>query len=176
MPIDIDLLDLNFSKKSAGKRMTAFNPYWTTTIVSDNEANEAGLTQVLSQLPFDRITIVTHKVQEQPVGAHVDVYPNMIFEGNEYEHICNTEPAGYRILLKGNLDKLEVFNGRQWVTAQIPSSPGCYILNSTTALHRVNDDPGREIIYVRGFLNVERHKELLNRSYEKYKDCAITLL
>lgn len=176
MPIDIDLAGLKFSNQSDGHRITAFNPYWTTTRVQESVADETGLTQVLEQLPFDRITIVTHKVQERTVGAHIDVYPNMTFENKEYENICDNEPAGYRILLKGNLDKLEVFNGKSWITAPVPSSPGCYILNSTRAVHRVQDDPGREIIYVRGFLNLEKHRELLSRSYNKFKDNVIRLL
>lgn len=175
LPIDIDLTGLSFDQTLTAKVLQDFNPYWKSTEITEDMYNN-GLVKILDQLPFDKITVLTHKIQEQKVRYHIDVYPEMNFEPGEYDHIRNNEPAGYRILLKGGLDRVDVFNGQRWVTAQLPSSPGCYILNSTQALHRVNDDPGREIIYVRGFLNLDRHKELLDRSYAKYKDYAIELL
>lgn len=176
LPIDIDLSSLTFTQASNAKITTAFNPYWTSTFITPDIAYNAGIDKILNQLPFDKITTLTHKIQKREVGQHVDIYPEMTFEPGEFEHICTAEPAGYRILLNGHLDRLEVFNGKEWITAQVPSSPGCYILNSTTAIHRVKPDPGREIIYIRGFLNLEKHRELLDRSYKKYKDYVIKLL
>lgn len=175
LPIDIDLSNLTVFQNSETKTLKEFNPYWTSTPIT-NHSCPSELIEVLNQLPFDKITVLTHKLQERKVRHHIDVYPEMNFEPGEYEHIRNNEPAGYRLVLKGELDRVDVFNGQRWVTARLPSSPGCYILNSTQALHRVNEDPGREIIYVRGFLNLDRHKELLDRSYAKYKDYAIELL
>lgn len=176
LPIDLDLSSLPAYKKQAGKQMTAYNPYWSTTDITESALADNDFQKILNQLPFEKVTVLTHKTQERAVGSHIDVYPEMSFQPNEYNHICENEPAGYRILLNGHLDRLQVFNGKEWVTAHVPSSPGCYILNSTRALHKVAADPGRELIYVRGFLNPDKHKELLDRSYAKYKDYAIELL
>lgn len=176
LPIDIDLPNLTFTPEPNAGRTTEFNPFWTSTFITADVAYKHNLDKILNLLPFDNITTLTHKIQDRAVSQHIDVYPEMTFKTGEYNHICVSEPAGYRILLKGHLDRLEVFNGKEWITAQIPAAPGCYILNSTKALHRVKSDPGREIIYVRGFLNLEKHRALLDQSYKKYKDYVIKLL
>ena len=106
----------------------------------------------------------------------MDVYPEMIFQPNELEHIKLNEPAGYRIVISGSTDSIEIFNGVEWVVARAPQTPCCYVLNSTSARHRIKEDIGRKMIYIRGFLNREKHLELLSKSYERYKDYAVNNL
>jgi hypothetical protein len=107
------------------------------------------------------------------VPKHLDVHSNMILEPGELDHIKTVEPAGYRIVLKGRKDSLFVYNGKTWINAIMPDVPGCYLLHSTQGLHKVNEDPGREMIYVRGYLDPIKHKNLIERSLIKFKDYAI---
>jgi hypothetical protein len=176
LPIDIDLSTLSFTQKDRSVQLTDFNPYWDSTPIDQNSIIENRFYDILNQLPFSKITTMTHKIQQKAVGKHVDVYPSMKFAPGEFEHIKANEPCGYRLVLKGKEDSLEIFDGSNWITAITPSVPCCYLLNSTVGHHRVKDDPNREIIYIRGFVNPERHKRLIEKSLEKYQDHAITLL
>lgn len=173
LPIDIDVHLTSFYKEDSASRLTAYNPYWASTPLSSNEIKKNNLDKILYQLPFTKITTLTHKFQEREVHSHVDVYPSMIFEDGEYQHIIDNEPAGYRLLLNGSLDCLEVFNGVEWIVAKIPKTPCCYLLNSTAAKHRVKEDINRELIYIRGFLDKKKHESLIAQSCIKYKDYVI---
>lgn len=176
LPIDIDLTDFKFIILDRSVQLTEYNPYWSSTPIDQETVMYSGLDKVLEKLPFTKITTLTHKIQQLKVGGHVDVYPSMTFEEGEYEHIKSNEPCGYRILLQGSLTALKVFNGREYVIAKLPKTPCCYLLNSTQGKHSVDEDIGREIIYVRGFIDKEKHNELINRSMIKYQEYVISLL
>ncbi len=176
LPIDIDLSLLEFYQEDRSIELKEYNPYWSSTPIDQQTLLGTRFNEILKQLPFEKITTLTHKIQQRKVESHVDVYPSMTFEEGELEHIKENEPCGYRFILKGNTDSLEVFNGNKWLDATVPNIPCCYLLNSTVGYHRVKEDKNRETIYVRGFVNPQKHQKLIKRSYEKYKDYAITLL
>ena len=176
LPIDIDMSAVNFTQFDKSVKLTAYNPYWESTVVTKETIVKNGFDKILNQLPFTDISILTYKIQQTVVDSHVDVYPLMNFKEGELEHIRAHEPAGYRFVLSGNPDSVEVFNGKEWLTAYTPNIPCCYLLNSTAGLHRVKEDTGRTIIYVRGILDTNAHNKLIERSYSKYKDYAIKLL
>lgn len=174
LPIDIDLSNFNFKQfDNSIKLKSTYNPFWDSTVISPDTIVKNEFDKILNQLPFKKVTVLTHKIQQRPVGPHVDVYPDMMFEEGELEHIKQHEPSGYRFVLVGQADSVEVFNGKDWVTALTPTVPCCYLLDSTTAKHRVKSDPSRTIIYVRGILDTDAHQMLIDRSYSKYKDYVI---
>jgi hypothetical protein len=169
LPIDINLSNMiipevDFKNLVDGK----YQPYWNTFKITDKN-----LKYIFDQLPFEKITNVYFKEQQSIVKPHVDVYPDMTFEVGEYENILENEPAGYRIVLSGGTNKLFVKNGDEFKPAFLPTVPGCYLLNSTKGIHMVADDPGRKIIYVRGLIDPEKHRTLIDRSFNLYKDLAI---
>ena len=166
-PIDIDVDQLSFKKE--GVNIKEFQEYWNSTTIKNVES----LKHIIDQLPFRQLTVCTHKIQKKVVGAHVDVFDTMIFQEGELEHIKAHEPCGFRILLKGATDSLEIYNGKQWVTANVPNAPSCYVINSTDCKHRVKQDDLRETIYLRGIIDKNRHSELIRRSLEKYSNNAI---
>jgi hypothetical protein len=181
LPIDIELPDsiLNLNVKKEHKesvRLTKYNPYWNSTIITKSHSIFDTIKPVIDQLPFDNITTVTHKIQDRAVGPHVDVYPDMVFQEGELDNIKLNEPSGYRILIKGQNGKLEIFNGKDWVAPILPKVPCCYLINSTTTSHRVKEDENRELLYVRGFLNNQKHLELIKKSYIKYGQYAVEQL
>jgi len=173
LPIDIDLSNFDFTQLDNSTELTAFNPYWDSSLITERTVIKNGFNLILNQLPFTKITTLSYKIQKGKVGEHVDVYPEMTFEEGELEHIIANEPSGYRFVIKGANDSLEVFNGKEWITAYLPTVPCCYILNATTGKHKVKEDSDRRIIYVRGFLDALKHKALIEKSYIKYKDYAI---
>ena len=173
LPIDIDLSDVNFTQFDKSIKLTAYNPYWESTVVTKETVIKNDFDKILNQLPFTDISVLTYKIQQTVVESHVDVYPSMNFKEGELEHIIANEPSGYRFVIKGANDSLEVFNGKEWITAYLPTVPCCYILNATAGKHKVKEDIDRRIIYVRGFLDESKHKALIEKSYIKYKDYAI---
>lgn len=179
LPIDIEISEIiknlkvpKFIKSNIGK----YNPYWDSTPIKKMHPEYDNIKLVLDQLPFDEITTITHKIQSKEVLPHVDVYPDMEFSQGELENIKSNEPSGYRILINGSKNKLEIFDGQKWVFPDLPTIPCCYLINATELKHRVLPDENRELIYVRGFLNKEKHKKLIETSLEKYKNHAVFLL
>jgi hypothetical protein len=175
LPIDIDLSTLNFTQVNDPHPSTKWNGFWNASFITEKTIKDNNLQTILDQLPFTQITRFFHKVQTVVVPAHIDVTPDMNYEPEEFAHIRENEPCGYRFVLKGSTDKLFVKNNTDWVQATLPSVPCCYVLNSTKGLHKLAMDEGRETLYVRGFIDPLKQKELIERSLEKYKDYAIYL-
>jgi hypothetical protein len=172
-PLDIELDNIEFSVVEGTPVISKYNPYWNSTLISDETIKKNNFDKVIKQLPFDKITNLQYKIQQKTVHSHVDVYPAMQFDQGEYQHILDNEPAGYRFIVRGAVDSLELFDGRSWITTSVPSIPCAYVLNSTSGIHRVKKDEGRTTIYIRGWLNRKQHLELLEKSIEKYGDYAV---
>jgi len=147
-----------------------FQGLWETQIIQPDNLE---IKNILDQLPFETVSLIKYNTQATDIPPHVDVQPNYVKNSNEYDHIKENEPAGYRIVLSGSPDKLEVFNGKEWKTAFLPSCPFAYVLNSTDVKHRVIGETGRKTLYFRGFLNIEKHRELIRINLKKYSDYAI---
>jgi len=167
LPIDIDISKIDIIK--TGHSLHEFNPYWNSTIVKNFDSLES----IIQQLPFDKITVCTHKLQQKLVGPHTDVFNGMDFSKEEWDNITEHEPCGFRIIINGGVDKLKIFDGESWTTARVPHTPMCYVLNSTECKHMVEADSQRETLYFRGFINTEKYTELINRSLTRFKDYAI---
>lgn len=172
-PLDIDLTNFSFTQYDNSLENNRFNPYWNSSFISNDVIEKNNFKNVLNQLPFIKITRLIYKTQRRAVAAHVDVMKEMVLEDGEYDHILENEPCGYRIVVKGSLNKLHLFNGTNWVNAVLPQTPCCYILNSTTCLHKVDYDAERITIYVRGFVDKEKHKSLLEKSLKVYGNYAV---
>lgn len=172
-PIDIDISDLEISFVEGRDVISKFNPYWGATYLSDSVIKRNGLDRILDQLPITKIGNIQYKVQQKAVGSHLDVYPAMQFCEGELENIRANEPAGYRILIKGSHETLEIFDGKDWITARMPDIPCCYLIDSTAGHHKVKDDPDRTLIYVRAMLDKVKHLALIEKSVEKFPNYAI---
>ena len=172
LPIDIDIppIDVNTIEKLSIRMFWHYKIFWNTYTISKDQDF---VKYILTQLPFKKITNIYYREQIGVVKPHLDVSPNMLFEEDEYENILSNEPSGYRIVLKGQPDTLSVHNGTSFKTAILPTIPGCYLLHATEGLHTVRPDAGRKILYFRGIVDPIRHKEIIDKNYQKYKDLAI---
>lgn len=148
-----------------------YQPYWTTSRIT--ETLDDNLKFILDQLPISKVTNIYYKEQKESVSPHYDVYPNMKFEEGEYANILDNEPSGYRLVLEGSTDVLYVKSQGTFKLAELPSVPCCYLLNTTAGLHMLKDDPGRKIIYIRGFIDTARHQTLIEKSLNRYKNLSI---
>ena len=55
----------------------------------------------------------------------------------------------------------------------MPDDTHTYVINQSSGLHSVVDDPGRITVYTTGFINEDKHDNLLEASLNKYSKYAI---
>jgi len=173
LPIDIDLTELNFKQLDNSKKSGSWQGYWDASFISEETIKQTQFDKILDQLPLTKITRLFHKIQTKSVVSHLDCQDDMIYEDGEYEYLKSIEPGGYRLVLSGSPKALWVFDNKEWRNVTLPSVPCCYVLNATAGYHKLDMDPGRETIYMRGYVDELKHQELLKRSFEKYKDYAV---
>ena len=174
LPIDLDLTDLKFQQAADSEQLISwFVAYWKTSLISRETRANTQLDRVLEQLPFEEITMLSYKLQEGTVDEHVDVHTEMNITSSELAHIRAHEPAGYRLIITGSDDALEVYNGKEWITAHTPT-PCCYLINSTVGRHKVRADADRSLIYIRGILDSQAHALLIEKSLKKYGKWSIS--
>jgi len=173
MPVDIDIPNIELDRSNLKQVPVQWHqPKWWDSVIVNSDPEKMKLFQaILDQLPYDGNPMIIHKFQNVPVEPHFDVYKAMNMS-QEYENIQQNEPCGYRIVLSGEVDKLQILHKGEWITPILPSMPVCYLINSTSLKHKVLDDPGREVLYFRGMINPQKHKKLLERSFAKYGDLA----
>lgn len=145
------------------------NDPWRT----DLDQSLTYLKNLVETLPLTGFSNVRLTIQQVSVDPHLDIYKNHGLDQSLYEHFQINEPCGYRFLLSGSSDALEVFDGKIWRTARLPNNPGCYLINTTKAFHRVKEDKDRLTLYIRGTVDPVLHKKLVEKNLEKYQEYAI---
>lgn len=168
LPIEITIDKTTFDIE--GPSHKTFGGLWDTKLVDESDPE---IVNIVEQLPYSKITWFKYNIQAKDVPPHVDVQYNFTRDRNEYQHIKENEPAGYRVVLSGSTDKLEIFDGKKWHIARLPACPFAYVINSTISLHRVIGEIGRRTLYFRGFLDEEKHQKIISKNLEKYQEYAI---
>jgi hypothetical protein len=171
LPLDITISDIEFEVED--KKLTFHQASWDTRNVLGRDNNYKKYRWLLDQLPIVQVNGFTHKIQLKATRPHFDMYPDYNSLSDMHKHIITNEPAGYHVVLKGQPNSLEVFDGKEWVNPILPEGPMAYLLNLTSCLHRVKEDQLRETLYIYGQLDVEKHNLLIERNLKKYGDLAI---
>lgn len=127
---------------------------------------------VIESLPFVSLQMIRVSSQFKPVPPHKDVYPEQVTE-RTYKALVKNEPCGYRMVLRGRLDAIQVNTRKGWITCPIPQVPCVYLADTTGTDHRVLDDPDRMIVYIRGVVDPVAHKQLMERSLDRWGDWAV---
>ena len=128
----------------------------------------------INLFPFSSICNIKFNVQKDDVPPHVDFATPE--EGNElYLNNSLNEPCGYRVVIKGQRSNniyIMSSRGKEYVT--LPDSTDVYVLGQTTCLHGVESEPGRQTMYLQFYIDPVKHLEILERSYNKYKEFVIS--
>ena len=180
VPIDIDIPDVPLGEMNVTHSRPSYSPFWEfeqLLVKANSWKEELGpyqeyLKTLTEQLPFEELHNVRFTRQLDVVKPHVDVWPNSV-DVDRFNKYKSTEPCGYRFVLKGKTDSLKIRYKDKVLDANLPKVPCLYIINSTEAVHFLNQDPERMTLYVRGFVDVEKHRDLLHKSIIKYKDYAL---
>lgn len=168
LPIELEINNTEFDIES--KIEKTFGGLWDTRFVISDDPQIA---DIVKQLPYQTISLIKYNHQATDIPPHVDVQPAYVKIPNEYEHIISNEPAGYRILLSGKIDRLEVFDNKEWKVAYLPKCPFAYVINSTHTKHRVIGETGRRTLYFRGFLDPKKHQDMIDKNLKKFREYAI---
>jgi len=154
---------------------------------------------VKTHFPFKDIVLFKLIRANRDVKPHVDDnYIDFNGPSKDYntiskefrDHQLNTEPCGYRMVISGDRSSLyltngapEVINGKltygeitEYQNTHVPLDTDCFALKSYGSMHGVKktkDDDNRLLLFIVGWLDKDRHAELVQRSYEKYKDYAV---
>ena len=171
LPIEIDIISTTFSINRPTK--STFQGLWETKELNEWELNKSEIKYIADQLPFKKITLVKYNTQSSIIPPHVDVQQEWTTAVEKFNHIKKNEPAGYRVVLIGQNDSLEVFDNREWQQARLPRVPFAYVINSTSCMHKLSFEAGRQTLYFRGILDENKHKELLKTNLNNYRDYAI---
>jgi hypothetical protein len=185
-PIDFAVPDINFGDINITHSKPSYSPYWNFEQLLDHPDPYKGrnswrtdldfarfqLKDMVLQLPLTDLYNVRLTIQTSIVKPHVDINQQDTPEDCYTEYV-ESEPCGYRFVLKGSTTSLKMHNNGKILTAQLPSVPGLYLLNSTAGVHSLDGDIGRITLYVRGRINKEKHFTLIESSLEKYEKYAI---
>ena len=101
------------------------------------------------------------------------------------QHQLDTEPCGYRMILKGNRKSIYMceeydYSRKDWTGLQkeyveIPEETDCFLLRTNESPHGVDSDlfGDRLLLFAIGYLNKEKHGQLIDKSKEKYEDYMV---
>lgn len=131
----------------------------------------------LKCLPCD--SVVNFKIHRQNnnggVPLHVDLLQPMR-DIMHYHHLYFNEPCGYRIIMNGKRKDTTYLIGPdgEKVYCNMPeTNTNTYIMNYTTGIHGVEEDPGRSILFLQFNIDVKKHQNIIENSIKKYNDYAV---
>lgn len=188
LPIDIDLQDLEFPELIDTHSDIMGASFWTYEQLLDNNSKDPlpwrkdldpireNYKNIISKLPFETLENIRLSIQSKIVKPHIDVSNETKNKSLEnYNHYLENEPCGYRIVISGNKSALKLIVNGSIVTAELPSIPCVYLINSTTCHHFVDRDIGRKTVYIRGKVRPVEHKRMIEKSLDRFKNYAIFL-
>lgn len=129
-------------------------------------------------LPFtDYINIKIHHIQSTGMMMHID-FGDGTKNPELYEHTQEHEPCGFRMVIKGTKSgDMAVANNDEVIVPRMPEDTDWYVLNYTGALHgtpaNIDNIKDRYVLFIQGWVDKEKHKELINRSVDKYRDFIV---
>ncbi len=135
-------------------------------------------------LPFKTVCIakIIYSANDQNLGFHVDIgrfdTPDKVY----YDHQYRYAPCAYRIVLGGQYQKVLFYASRadapreKWTWSELPMETNVFVHSSVDSLHGAVYDHSikRFILIIHGWMDLERHHELLTRSRKKYAQYVIT--
>jgi hypothetical protein len=149
--------------------------YETSTWIENLTASQQKLKDYIEKfLPFDKLINIKINNPIRTGGMHYDLVDK---DCNKelLNHHLSLEPTGYRLVLTGKKQgDLVVKVNNISVQTTLPDTTDWYILGHAITPHRLkNFDEDRLIVFCHGWINQEKHKELLAKSVEKYSQYAV---
>lgn len=148
---------------------------WTWTDKAKDHA--PGLIKWIEEhLPYKDIRYCAALSSVGTIKAHSDIPFNATQDLIDYH--ANLEPSLYRIVIAGDIIDNGFYVSSDKVNktyTKLPASSPGWTMGATSCLHG-NDDSianHKVLCYAMGELDKDKHYELIERSYKKYKDFAV---
>lgn len=170
----------NTAQRFASQRLTVNQPHYGTAHWRDDLQATHGdfFNYINDNLPFkDLITVKIHR--SRGAGAWHRDFVNPRANPGLYQHNQRLEPSGYRMVIRGENSgslRVKVQEGQEYrdVEPVMPPDTQWYILGHTSAWHsQVGYLPDRYVLFCHAWLDEAQHREILQRSLEKYSDYAV---
>lgn len=128
-----------------------------------------------NHLPLEKLVSVKLVRAAGPTLCHFD-FDSPGLAPDLHEHNRGLEPCGYRLVVRDPGTKnlyVQKSNGTR-LYPELPPSTDTYLISHTGTAHGLDPIPqGRLTVFIHGWLYPERHREILARSLEKFRDFAI---
>lgn len=185
MPIDLPKFPIqdfsvaaeNFWQFWNYKKLTAEteNPYSYSVLSDQIKLSYPLLDNWIKLFPYINIINIKFNIQKNIVNPHRD-FTNPLLNLDLFKNNRLYEPCGYRVLIKGcRNNKLYVIKDNKKIFVNLPNETDVYVLGQTNCIHGVEEDVDRTTLYFHFLIDESKHKELLQKSWAKYKNYAITL-
>ena len=122
------------------------------------------------------------KIHYQHRSQGVPVHVDLLQPGRDldhYHHLYFNEPAGYRVIMSGELnDVTYIWNDKKekvYCNMPMDGSTNTYLMNYTTAMHGVEPDTGRGILFFQFILDENKHHKIVKDSIKKYNEYAVRI-
>lgn len=125
----------------------------------------------------DLINIKIHHVETTGLRMHTD-FGDPIKNPELYKHTQEHEPCGYRMVIQGTKSgDVAVSCNDEIIVPIIPEETDWYCINHIGTLHGtpkgVTLEEDRYVLFVQGWIDKEKHTELISKSIDKYKDLIV---
>ena len=149
------------------------SPYEVSQITKEAQEKMPEIVNWIKLFPYKNIRNIKINYQTAEVLPHVDFgRPSADIE--LYENNLENEPCGYRVLIKGNrTNSLYIEQDNKKIYTTLPEDTDVYVLGHTNTIHGVDNESGRNTMFMHFEIDKEQHEKLLINSYEKYKKYAI---
>lgn len=149
------------------------NPYHVTDFTDECKKNYPDLVNWFNLFPYKTIRNIKFNHQLSAVIPHID-FTKPELDPDLHQNNRINEPCGYRVFLRGTRkEKLYVVHNGEKIYCNIPQDTDVYVLGHTSTLHGVDDDYNRWTFFTHFEIDQIKHKNLLDRSLQKYKEYAI---
>ena len=182
-PVDVPKFPIEHFKPSTNKSWADWDyykltertktPYDISEFTENAKIQYSEVIKWIENFPYKNIRNVKFNIQKSFVTPHTDFdFPDK--EPLLYKNNRENEPCGYRILINGKRENsLFVMDGDKKIYTRMPEDTDVYVLGHTSTTHGVDDEPGRETMFLHFEIDPTENLELLEKSYKKYKDYAI---
>lgn len=134
-----------------------------------------------THLPYRSICIAKILRSTNNLGWHVDIGRFDAPEKHFYDYQYENSPCAYRVVLEGQYEEVLYYAAYhdlpkdKWICSRLPDSTNVFV-HGCDSIHRTSYDfsINRYILFIHGYLDLDRHRELLDRSRKKYADYVIT--
>jgi hypothetical protein len=132
-------------------------------------------------LPFKKITDVPMVRNGNNLHAHIDqAYPAITAEQRKTWELIHSpyEPVHYRIVFDGRIEESTFVTNKYALDCpkiylNMPEDTNSFCLGATNCYHGASKGDAKTLVAVFGFLDIERHSELIKRSLEKYSQYGV---